>query len=211
MSRLLLLLLLLTSRVVAGETSLFNGHDLAGWELVTTPAAEIGAICRVQAGGSLAVAGQPGGYLATTTAYRNYRLHAEWRWPGKVGNGGVLVHISSGPKDRVWPLCFQIQTKNRNVGDLLPMAGATFAEPLSTPPGAKTPQLNHAAPDSEKPAGEWNACDIICRGDIIEVTINGVRQNHVTGCSLREGRIGFQLEGTPYELRNVRLVPLYND
>jgi hypothetical protein len=88
------------------------------------------------------------------------------------------------------------------------MAGARFAEKLSTPPEAKTPQLNHAAPDSEHPSGEWNSCDIVCRGDTITVTINGVVQNRVTGCSLREGRIGFQLEGAPYELRHVRLTPL---
>ena len=195
----------------AAEILLLNGHDLAGWELLTSPGAEIGAVCRVNPDGTLAVAGQPLGYLATVETYRNYRLHAEWRWTGRPGNGGVLVHISSGPKDRVWPLCVQIQLKHGNAGDLLPMAGAAFAEPLSTAPGAKTPQLNHASPDSEKPAGEWNSCDIVCQNDTIEVRINGVRQNRVTGCAPHEGRIGFQLEGTPFELRNVRLTPLYND
>lgn len=65
-----------------------------------------------------------------------------------------------------------------------------------------------AAPDSEKPAGEWNTCDITCRDDTIEVTVNGVLQNRVTGCSLREGRVGFQFEGVPFELRHVRLVRL---
>jgi hypothetical protein len=88
------------------------------------------------------------------------------------------------------------------------MAGASFAEPPSTPPGAKTPQLNHAAPDSERAVGEWNACDVVCRGATIEVTVNGVRQNRVSGLSVTEGKIGFQLEGTPFELRNVSIVPL---
>ena len=98
--------------------------------------------------------------------------------------------------------------KNKAVGDLLPMAGATFAEPLSTPPDAKTPQLNHAAADSERAVGEWNTCDIICRGDTIEVTVNGVRQNRVSGLSVKAGKVGFQLEGTPFELRNVSITPL---
>jgi hypothetical protein len=87
---------------------------------------------------------------------------------------------------------------------------ATFAEPLSTPPGAKTPQLNHSAADSEKPPGEWNTCDITCRDGTILVTINGIEQNRATGCSPPDGRVGFQLEGTPYELRNVHLTPLEN-
>jgi len=181
---------------------------LAGWEFVTDPPVPIGQVCVVRPDGVVAVAGSPAGYIATTTGRRDYRLHAEWRWPGKPGNSGALVHISSGPKDRQWPVCFQVQWKNTAVGDVLPMAGATFSEPLSTPPGAKTPQLNHSGADSERPAGEWNTCDVVCRGDVIEVSVNGVVQNRVTGVSVAEGRVGFQLEGTPFELRNVTIVAL---
>jgi hypothetical protein len=180
----------------------------AGWEFVTDPPAEIGQVCSVRADGVIAVAGSPIGYVATKASYHDFRLHAEWRWPTKPGNSGVLVHISTGPKDRQWPVCYQVQWKNTAVGDLLPMAGASFAEPLSTPPGAKTPQVNHSAPDSERQAGEWNACDVVCRGTTIEVTVNGVRQNRVSGLSVTEGKVGFQLEGTPFELRNVSIVPL---
>ncbi len=180
----------------------------AGWRLVTDPASDLALVCHRQPDGSLAVAGQPGGYLATTASHADYRLHAEWRWSAAPGNSGVLVHISSGPKDRIWPLCYQVQTKRGFAGDLLPMAGATFATSLTTPPGAKTPTRAHMAPDSEKPPGEWNSCDITCRGDTIEVAVNGVLQNRVTGCSLRSGAIGFQLEGAPYELRHVTLTPL---
>ena len=101
-----------------------------------------------------------------------------------------------------------MQTKYKSVGDLLPMAGATFAEPLTSPPGAATAIRAHTAPNSEKPPGEWNTCEVTCRGDTIEVVINGVAQNRVTGCSLREGRIGFQFEGVPFELRAVSVVRL---
>ncbi len=208
MPRLIPLLLLLAVRLTAGPTNLLA--DLAGWEYFTPDThATLADVCTVKPDGVLAVAGKPNGYLATVASHANYRLHAEWRWPDKAGNSGVLVHISSGPIDRnVWPLCYQIQTKNKSVGDLLPMADAKFAEPLSTPPEAKPPLLGHSAPDSEKPAGEWNTCDIVCRGDTIEVTINGVLQNKVSGCSVHEGKIGIQLEGTPFELRNVTLAPL---
>ncbi len=192
----------------APPEALFNGRDLAGWELFAAPAADIARVCRILPDGVIAAAGAPVGYIATTASYGNYRLHAEWRWPGKAGNGGVLLHISSGPKDRAWPLSLQVQTKFKFVGDLLPMAGATFAEPLTSPPGATTPIRAHTAPDSEKPAGEWNACDILCRDGIVEVTINGVRQNRVTAALPRAGRIGFQFEGTPFELRRVSVVRL---
>jgi len=192
----------------AEPRELYDGHSLAGWEFTTSPATDIASVCTVRPDGVIAATGAPVGFIATTATHANYRLHVEWRWPGKPGNGGVLVHISSGPKDRAWPLSFQVQTKNKSVGDLLPMAGTTFAEPLTSAPGAATPQKAHTAPDSEKPAGEWNTADITCRGDTIEVTVNGVVQNKVSGCSLHEGKIGFQFEGTPFELRHITLVGL---
>lgn len=212
------LLSLLASLAFSGalhaETSakvveLFNGRDLAGWTFVTPTAANIATVCTVKPDGVLAVAGKPVGYLVTEGVYENYRLRLEWRWSGKSGNSGVLLHIASGPIDRnTWPLCLQLQTKATRMGDLLPMAGAKFAEKLSTAPDAKTPQLDRVSPDSEKPAGEWNALEIVCRGSTIECFINGVRQNGVTQCTPHAGRIGFQLEGASYELRNVRLSPL---
>ena len=196
----------------AGSKELFNGKDLSGWSLVTNPSADIAAVCHVTAEGALAVAGKPVGYLLADGTYANYRLHAEWRWPAdaaKSSNSGFLVFIGSGPIDRkTWPLCFQVQTKLNRAGDLLPMAGATFAEPLSTKPGAMTPQLDRRQPSSEKPLGEWNECDITCRDGSIECTVNGVLQNRVTGCHPATGQIGIQLEGTPYELRNIKLTPL---
>jgi hypothetical protein len=207
-SALLVLALVATAGRAAPPEELFNGRDFAGWELVAAPAAEIGSVCRMLPGGVIAAAGAPIGFIATTAPYANYRLHAEWRWPGKPGNGGVLLHISSGPKDRAWPLSLQVQTKFKSVGDLLPMAGATFAEPLTSPAGAATAIRAHTAPDSEQPAGEWNACDILCRDGTVEVTINGVLQNRVTAASPRAGRIGFQFEGTPFELRRVSVVRL---
>jgi hypothetical protein len=158
--------------------------------------------------GVIVAGGQPVGFLATTSSHANYRLHAEWRWPGKPGNSGILVHISSGPKDRAWPLSFQMQTKHQSAGDLLPMAGATFAEPLTSAPGAATAIKGHLAADSEQAVGEWNTCDITCRGDTIEVLVNGVLQNRVTGCSLQAGKIGFQFEGVPFELRRITMVAL---
>ena len=201
-------LLLLLATVVMPGADLFNGRDLAGWTYITLPTTmDIASVCTARADGVIAATGKPVGFIATTATYHNYRLHAEWRWSGKPGNGGVLLHISSGPKDRAWPMCFQVQTKHGAAGDLLPMAGAAFAEPLTSAPGATAARIRIST-DSEKPAGEWNTCDLTCRGDTIEVVINGVLQNRVTGISVQEGKIGFQFEGTPFELRGVTVVGL---
>lgn len=202
----LFLTLLACSLHAATPIPLFNGRDLEGWRHETTGAAQPLAVTHAPEG-VIAFTGQPVSYLATNGTYRNYRLHAEWRWPGKPGNGGVLVHITTGPKDRAWPECFQVQLKHGAAGDLLPMAGAKFAEPLTSAPGTTEVRARQAA-DRERPAGEWNECDVVCADGTITVTINGVVQNRVSGCSAAAGRVGFQLEGAPFELRHATLTPL---
>lgn len=192
----------------AGAVDLFNGKDFSGWELQTTPAAPLETVFTMLPDGVVASTGKPAGFLATTASYRNYKLHVEWRWSGKPGNGGVLLHISPGPMDRVWPLSLQVQTKNGSVGDLLPMADYAFAEPPTSAPGAAPIIKAHMVADSERPAGEWNSADIVSRDGTVEVTINGVLQNKVTKATPSSGRIGFQLESAPYELRRVTLTQL---
>jgi Domain of Unknown Function (DUF1080) len=192
----------------ASAEDLLAGNRLDAWQLITSPAAPIGEVCHFVGDGVLAVAGKPLGYLATHKVYSSYRLHVEWRWTQGPGNSGVLVHIASGPRDRVWPVCFQVQTKVGRVGDLLPMAGATFETPLSTAPGAKTPQRDRIAPDSEKPVGEWNSCTVEVDGGHIRAWVNDVLQNDVRGCSVTAGTVGMQLEGAPYEMRHFTIEPL---
>jgi hypothetical protein len=192
----------------AGAENLFGTRAFAGWELRTDPAAPISDVFHVLPDGAIASSGKPSGFLATTASYRNYRLHVEWRWTDKPGNGGVLLHISDGPMDRVWPTSIQVQTKHGAAGDLLPMAAATFAEPPTSAPGAQPVIKARTGQNSERPAGEWNSADIVCRDGTIEVAINGVAQNRATKAQPAEGRIGFQLEGAPYQLRNVTLEKL---
>jgi hypothetical protein len=202
------LLALCTPAGAAERIDLFAARDLAGWELRTDPAAAAAEVFRRQPDGTIATDGKPSGFLATTDSYRNYRLHVEWRWTGKPGNGGVLLHISDGPMDRVWPTSIQVQTKHGAAGDLLPMAAATFAEPPTSAPGAQPVIKARTGENSERPAGEWNSADIICRDGTIDVAINGVAQNRITKAQPAEGRIGFQLEGAAYQLRNVTLEKL---
>jgi hypothetical protein len=179
--------------------------DLRTWELVTVPPAPLADSLRILPDGVIAISGNPVGYLASPATYTDYRLRFDWRWSARPGNAGALLHIASGPKDRAWPLSIQVQTKHGNVGDVLPMAGAGFAEPLTSAPGAQPQIKARTAADSEQPAGAWNTADIVSRAGTIAVSINGVAQNQVSGATPASGRIGFQLEGTPFELRNVRI------
>lgn len=197
-----------TMPVVDGAKPMFNGRDFSGWELVTVPATPLAGSFSVNPDGVIVSTGQPVGYLATVGTYDNYNMHVEWRWSGKPGNAGVLLHIEGGPKDRAWPLSLQVQTKNGNAGDVLPMAGASFAEPLTSLPTGPTPIKGFTGTNSEKAVGEWNSADIVSNNGVLEVSINGVAQNKVTQTKPSSGRIGFQLEGTPFEMRNVTITPL---
>ncbi|HWX19083.1 MAG TPA: DUF1080 domain-containing protein [Candidatus Binatia bacterium] len=67
------------------------------------------------------------------------------------------------------------------------------------------PRRQHS---SEKPAGEWNACDVTCRGNTVIIRVNGVLQNEATGTSVDSGAIGLQAEGKVVEFRNIYLEPL---
>jgi hypothetical protein len=186
-------------------TVLFDGKDLAGWTCVTQNNADISTICTVK-DGVMVVAGNPKGYLLLTAPPpANYSIHFEYRWTSQnpKNNSGLLVNISSGPVQQgLWPDCFQIQTKTQRAGDLIPMGGAKCAEV----PAGKT-QRDRQAPASEKPNGEWNACDTVVQGDTIQCTVNGVLQNRITQCVPASGKVGFQLEGYPYEMRNITLTP----
>ncbi|MES2922412.1 MAG: DUF1080 domain-containing protein [Verrucomicrobiota bacterium] len=190
----------------SSQQDLLGAKALADWEFISATPTAIDTVCVPGADGELAIPGKPAGNLATRTTYENYQLHFEWRWPANTegSNGGVLVHINSGPTGGTpWPVCFQAQLKLDHAGDLLPMDSARFVEKLTS--DAKPPQLAHTGNNSEKPLGEWNTGDIVCQGNNIEIRINGVLQNRVSQCSPASGKIGFQLEGAPFELRHVRI------
>ena len=75
---------------------LFNGKDLSNWEpdvpaKDSNPSAPASFVVR---NGMLVSMGEPQGHLVTKQVYRDYRLEAEYRFPGKPGNCGILVHAS---------------------------------------------------------------------------------------------------------------------
>src|SRR5215212_5709984 len=78
------------------KVPLFNGKDLSNWEpdvpaRDTDPKAPASFVVR---NGMLVSLGKPEGHLLTRDTYRDYRLEAGYRFPGKPGNCGILVHAS---------------------------------------------------------------------------------------------------------------------
>jgi hypothetical protein len=60
---------------------------------------------------------------------------------------------------------------------------------------------------SEKPAGQWNTYDILCKGGTISCRVNGVLQNEGTDATITSGWICLQSEGSPIEFRNIYIEP----
>ncbi len=62
--------------------------------------------------------------------------------------------------------------------------------------------------DVEKPTGEWNRIEAVCKGGDVTYFVNGTKVIEGTNGSLKEGRILLQSEGAEIFLRRVELQPL---
>ena len=140
--------------------------------------------------------------MRTEQEYSDYILEFDWRWTEQPGNSGLLMHIS-GP-DEVWPKSIESQLHAGDAGDIWVIGGTTFAEHVNKD-DRRTPKKEAS---NEKPVGEWNHKKVICKGDTIEIWVNGVLQNKATGASVQKGYIGLQSEGAPIEFRKIVLKPI---
>lgn len=189
----------------AEDIQLFNGKDFEGWHIhLKDPDADPKAVWEVR-DGAIWCKGEPFGYLRTKAEYGDFKLVLEWRWPEAPGNSGVLFRMTGD--DDVWPLCVEAQLKHERAGDVVGM-GCDFNENIR-PAGEffrVAPQHN---PSNEKEPGEWNTYEIVCKGDTVVLTVNGLLQNKATGIQVPErGYIGLQSEGAPIMFRNIKLTPL---
>jgi hypothetical protein len=188
------------------KTMLWNGIDFAGWELYAREAGyDVTKTWSIE-NGVIRCEGKPAGYMRTEKDYADYLFHVEWRWPEKGGNNGVLVHMSG--EDKVWPKSLECQLYSGNAGDFWVIGGLEIAEHAKGGTRVKGRRTLKLKDSSEKPIGQWNSYDIICKDDWIVVLVNGVLQNVGTKCSDKSGKICLQSEGTPIEYRNVYIEPL---
>lgn len=203
-----ILIVLLVTYSLSGfsqkKQSLFNGKNLEGWYIyVSDPTIKPASFFYVK-DGMIETPGIPTGYIRTKKEFENYRLHVEWRYPEKPINSGVFIH-TVGP-DKIWPTHYQCQLKNLFAGDFIIQGegvSATVRDTVYTSTAKLKPIAPKMKPSSEKKAGEWNSYDIVCKGNTVEVKVNGVLQNYATKCSIAKGAIGLQAEGSKIQFRNI--------
>lgn len=202
--------------------SLFNGKDLTGWK-VDVPKADKNPDIQpsfIVRGGKLVSLGSPRGHLITEKSFGNYKLTIEYRFPGKPGNCGVLVHTSK-PRalHGMFPQSIEVQMQSGHAGDFWCIGENIEVPDMEKRRPKKEGQkfgggkkdarhIFNLTDDSEKKLGEWNTMVVECKGDEVKVWVNGTLVNHGTKATASKGKIALQAEGSEVEFRKVELEPL---
>jgi hypothetical protein len=202
--------------------SLFNGKDLTGWtadvpEKDKNPDAPPSFTVR---DGMLVSLGTPRGHLLTDNVYRNYRLEVEYRFPGKPGNCGVLVHASTlRALSRMFPQSIEVQMNHEHAGDFWCIHENIEVPDMETRRPRKEGQeyggkqgdarrILNLTDGSEKPLGEWNTMVIEARDRTVTVWVNGDLVNNGFNATADRGKLAIQAEGAEVEFRKLEIGPL---
>ena len=187
-----------TAKVPKGFTSLFNGKDLTGWQILN------GKITSWSVDkGLLFVKGGGGGWLMTDKEYANYELRLEFKVP-KGGNSGVALRSPMKGDPAYSGMEIQILDDPSYKGLQKWQATGSIYGVVAA---SKVPT---------KPIGEWNSYRIVCNGRKVTIELNGEKvvdadlDDHVKkhaeshpGILRKGGHIGLQEHGGRVEFRNL--------
>lgn len=207
----------------AGTIKLFNDKDLSGWTIFVRhpekghdPKDDHKGVFKVE-DGVLHVSGEEFAALTTEKEYGDYHLKLEFKWGEKrykprenaKRDSGVLYHCVG--LDKVWTKSVECQIQETDCGDFYMVDGTS-----GVVNGKREPRFSKKLKDAEKPNGQWNTVEVICKGDSVKHIINGELVAEASGLSLdkegktplTKGRIMLQSEGAEVFYRNVILTPL---
>jgi hypothetical protein len=132
----------------------FNGRDLSGWE-------QVGPGGFVVEDGMLKTQGGMGLLWYTGEKIGDAVLRAVYRVTREEDNSGVFVRIADRPPDPWFAVHHGYEVQILATGDEWHRTGGIYS-------------LSQAPADVQRPPGEWNVMDIALRGNLVEVTLNGV-------------------------------------
>ncbi|MEL0117350.1 MAG: family 16 glycoside hydrolase [Opitutae bacterium] len=200
--------------------SLFNGEDLDGWKvdvphLDKNPNGKVPFVVRE---GLLVSLGKPNGHLVHQEINQNYRLEVEYRFVGKPGNCGVLVHASK-PRAlyKMFPKSIEVQMYHKNAGDFWCIVENIKVPNMEKRRGApekwgitegKARRILNLTDGSENEPGQWNQMNIEVLDDEIKAWVNGDLVNHGYDCTAKKGKIAIQAEGSEVEFRKIDFTPI---
>ena len=208
------------SALSAQKIALFNHTDLSGWhadvpQRDSEPALPVPFTVK---DGLLVIAGEPRGHLISDSVFSNYRLEVEYRFSGKPGNAGVLIH-SSTPRAlyHMFPKSIEVQMESGNAGDFWCIVEDITVPDMLRRRGprenwgiteGKGRRITHLVDGKEQAVGEWNRIVVEAVGRRITVWVNGTLMNRGTNATADRGQIAIQSEGAPVEIRKVELTPI---
>jgi len=160
--------------------------------------------------GILTCKGVPNGYLYTKKKYTDFSLKLQWRWvPGtEPSRGGVLFRMTG--EHKVWPKSLEAQINAGGEGDFVGLVGFELNGPAE-----RSRSLDHdvfgkltfvtKAKSTAKQPGQWNDYEIIAKGGVVTLRLNGQEVNQATDCDVVAGPILLTAEGNPIQFRNIEL------
>jgi mono/diheme cytochrome c family protein len=204
-------------QMVLGEPDferIFNGRDFTGMKFVVGPncqpapqgcgRTEPGAVLKIDSG-KLICKCNVHSYWYTEKKYQNFTLRFQHRFikppawePGDnselyMGGGGFLLFIADNY--RVWPKSIEVEGRWRDFGDIFFIGG----------PQGKYTYDNAVKVKAGRSPWEWNDVEIVSKGGQVRSYLNGTLVSTITEHGYPAGHIGFQMEGSPTEWRNLRV------
>jgi hypothetical protein len=183
---------------------LYNGKDLTGWHV------QNGNLKAWKANGDMVSCVEPGGgWLTSDKEYGDFELKIDWRIP-PGGNSGLGIRYP-GQGD---PAHEGIEIQM--LDDPAPEYKGKLVDAQYT--GGLYYQVPAKAHPS-KPAGEWNRYEVRCKGDRVQVKLNGVE---IQDCDVsketqgkgghkslserpRKGFVGMQSHGHQVDFKNIEI------
>jgi len=181
-SALLLLPALLDAAEKDHQFNLFNGKDLAGWDITN---------CKVAVEDGALVLVEGNGFARSNLQYSDFVLELDWRArQADKYDSGIYVRsqFPSSQRSRQWPDRYQINLKDGEEGNL-----------VGVPSAASKGLVKR---------GEWNHFKITATGPKLSLEINGKPAWTYDGLKDSSGYIGLQSEtplGGQFEFKNMRL------
>jgi hypothetical protein len=200
--------------------TLFNGKDLSGWTMDVPAHDKKPGLPKPFAvrNGMLVSFGKPAGHLLTEEEFEDFRLVAEYRFAGKPGNCGILVHASTLRNlYKMYPQSIEVQMNHKHAGDFWCIVENIVVPDMVKRRGSeknwgvtegKGRRILNLTDGSEKPVGEWNRMKIECQGNEVKVWVNGELVNHGHSCTAKKGKLAIQAEGSEVEFRRLDLVSI---
>lgn len=145
----------------AGPEQLFNGKDLEGWKMV-------GPGRFVVEDGLMKTEGGMGLLYFTGHRIGDATVRVVFKTTGERDNSGVVIRMPEPPPDPWYGVHNGYEVQIDAAGDEWHSTGALYS-------------LSKVSARNQKPAGEWNTMEIVLRGQLTTIILNGMKVNEFRG------------------------------